>query len=430
VIAAGPGSLPWNSAVLRADTCHSGGMRILFTAAPAYGLMLPAVPLIWAARSAGHEVVLATTSDVAQVGADAGLPVVDVYPDHAELNEFMRATMRPDTGTVGIPGDGERSELIRRAASLGHPFGMFTLLMTEGTVAAGRDFAPDLVVYSSDHKAGRLATRALGVPGLEVGNRVSWSVRDAWYQDLPENPVEAEIERALRDDLAIPDGEPDLIARIDPRAPSMGGLDAEVPDVRDGVPWWSMRFVPYNGGGVFPEWLRRAPGKPRIGVTLGTVVPGMKGVGSLAVTVEALGEMDVDVVLAAGQADLSALGPLPANVRSAGYLPLTALLPSCSLLVHHGGSGTTAAALHHGVPQLIFPAFADNPMSAERVVQRGVGLSHDPSTVDAAAVRELAERLLGEEAFASAARSVSAEMAGQPSPAAIIERLSSSAAAT
>lgn len=81
-------------------------------------------------------------------------------------------------------------------------------------------------------------------------------------------------------------------------------------------------------------------------------------------------------------------------------------LPTCSLIVHHGGSGTTAAPLHYGIPQLVMPTFADNHMSAQRVVERGVGLSLDPTAVAGtdAAVRSSVERLLGEPAFAAAAR--------------------------
>lgn len=71
----------------------------------------------------------------------------------------------------------------------------------------------------------------------------------------------------------------------------------------------------------------------------------------------------------------------------------------------------------------MLPAFADNPMSAQRVVERGVGLSHDPAELDAATVRDLVRRLLDEPQFVRAAREVGAEMADQPSPAAVIERI-------
>jgi UDP:flavonoid glycosyltransferase YjiC (YdhE family) len=155
---------------------------------------------------------------------------------------------------------------------------------------------------------------------------------------------------------------------------------------------------------------------------LGTVVPAMTGVSNLTVVIEALGGMDVDVVLAAGKADLTELGELPANVRSVGFLPLSAFLPTCAAIVHHGGSGTTAAPLFYGIPQLVLPAFADNPMSARRVADRGVGLSHDPATVDVATVRAMVERLLTEDEFRVAAGQVRAEMATQPSPSAILDR--------
>ncbi|WP_235876876.1 hypothetical protein [Saccharopolyspora terrae] len=49
------------------------------------------------------------------------------------------------------------------------------------------------------------------------------------------------------------DAGPEVIARIDPRPPSMGGLTADEPDAFDAVPWWPMRFVAFNGGGEVPQ---------------------------------------------------------------------------------------------------------------------------------------------------------------------------------
>ncbi|TDD41924.1 hypothetical protein E1288_30905 [Saccharopolyspora elongata] len=109
--------------------------------------------------------------------------------------------------------------------------------------------------------------------------------------------------------------------------------------------------------------------------------------------------------------------------RPAGFVPLSGILRDCSLIVHHGGSGTTASALHYGVPQLIVPGGAGNELCAQRVGDRKVGLSADPSTLDASVIRELAERLLAEESFRQEAAEVRAEMAAQPSPAAVIDRI-------
>lgn len=399
-------------------------VKILFAVAPGYGLMLPIVPLMWAARAAGHEILIATTSEMTEVGARAGLPVVDVFPHRDVWSELVNAVF----------GGGDEADLpeeYRLANKEGNPFGLFTLTMTEGTLALGRVFGADLVIYTSDHAAGRLTAAALNLPGLEVGNRVSWSMRDEQFREKHETVGADAITQLLRAKLDIGDGNPTLVARIDPRPPSMGGLSADELDQRDGVPWWSMRFVPYNGGAVVPEWALRRPERPRVCVTLGTVVPIMSGTSTLTAAMAALGEMDVEVILAAGTADLSALGVLPDNVRSVGFLPLSTFLPSCSLIVHHGGSGTTAAPLHYGVPQLVMPSFADNFMSAQRVVERRVGLSLDVTVLDATGaptVRSAVERLLSEPAFAAAAREVSAEMSTQPSPSAVIERLTAALA--
>lgn len=398
-------------------------MRILFAAAPGYGLFLPVVPLVWAARAAGHEVLLATSGDAVDVGARAGLPAVDVFPDRDLWSDLM--------GLVkGTEPAEDLSEEYVRAASAGNPFRLFALTMTEGTLQAGRAFGADLVVHTSDHPAGELAASALGVPTLEVGNRVSWSVRDGGFGI--EHLIGDEIIRSLREKLALPDSGPRVLARIDPRPPSMGGLAEDQPKqdgpnedgtAEHGAPWWPMRYVPFNGGAEVPEWARESPERPRICVTLGTVVPKMTGIGTLSAVLDALAAMDLEVVLAGGDADFSDLGELPANVRSVNFLPLSVFLPTCSLIVHHGGSGTTAAPLHYAVPQLVLPAFADNPMSAQRVVDRGVGLSHDPAELDAATVRDLVRRLLDEPRFARAAREVAAEMADQPSPAAVLDRV-------
>ena len=395
-----------------------GWVKILFCSAPGYGLTLPLIPLIWAARAAGHEVLLATTSEMTEAGARAGLPVRDVFPQRDVWHDLM--------SSVG-PGAGPHDDLpeeYRLARGVGNPFGLFVVTMTEGTIKTGRAFGAELVVYTSDHAAGALAAAALDVPALEVGNRVSWSMRDVDWRDAGHHPFgEDEVSVIMREKLGIGDAKPKVVARIDPRAPSMGGLDAagEHADERDGVPWWPMRFVPYNGGTVVPEWALHRPERPRIAVTLGTVVPALSGVSSLRVVIEALGGMDVDVVLAAGTADLTDLGELPSNVDSVGFLPLSAFLPTCAAIVHHGGSGTTATPLFYGVPQLVLPA--DNPMSAQRVADRGVGLTHDPATVDVATVRALVGRLLEEEAFRTAAAQVRAEMAAQPSPSTVLERV-------
>lgn len=56
------------------------------------------------------------------------------------------------------------------------------------------------------------------------------------------------------------------------------------------------------------------------------------------------------------------------------------------------------------------------------MTDRGVALSHDPTTLHVETARNLTMRLLDDPAFSTAAAEVASEMAAQPSPAAIIAR--------
>lgn len=52
------------------------------------------------------------------------------------------------------------------------------------------------------------------------------------------------------------------------------------------------------------------------------------------------------------------------------------LLPQCSVAIHHGGSGTTAACLRASVPQIICPFVLDQFYWAERMTWLGVAPQH------------------------------------------------------
>jgi rhamnosyltransferase subunit B len=64
---------------------------------------------------------------------------------------------------------------------------------------------------------------------------------------------------------------------------------------------------------------------------------------------------------------------LPPFVRHCAFAPFRRLLPLCGAVVHHGGIGTTAAALAAGCPQLVLPLAWDQPDNAARVRRLGCG---------------------------------------------------------
>lgn len=54
-------------------------------------------------------------------------------------------------------------------------------------------------------------------------------------------------------------------------------------------------------------------------------------------------------------------------------VPFDWLFPQMAAVVHHGGSGTTAAGLRAGVPSIVVPFFMDQPFWGQRVADLGVG---------------------------------------------------------
>jgi sterol 3beta-glucosyltransferase len=59
-------------------------------------------------------------------------------------------------------------------------------------------------------------------------------------------------------------------------------------------------------------------------------------------------------------------GDLPDTVFSLDQAPHDWLFPRMAAIVHHGGSGTTGAALAAGKPQVVCPFVADQPFWAAR----------------------------------------------------------------
>ncbi|MGH8088726.1 MAG: glycosyltransferase, partial [Stenotrophomonas sp.] len=64
--------------------------------------------------------------------------------------------------------------------------------------------------------------------------------------------------------------------------------------------------------------------------------------------------------------------------------PHEALFPRCSIVIHHGGSGTTHSACRAGVPSLVMPFAADQFFWAARLQEMGVAAEPlSPKRLDA-----------------------------------------------
>jgi MGT family glycosyltransferase len=84
-------------------------------------------------------------------------------------------------------------------------------------------------------------------------------------------------------------------------------------------------------------------------------------------------------------------------------VPQPEVLARAALFVTHGGVNSVNEALYAGVPMLVVPQGADQPLVASHVVELGAGLSIRTEDVNVEVVRALAQRLLDEPRFRAAA---------------------------
>ena len=71
---------------------------------------------------------------------------------------------------------------------------------------------------------------------------------------------------------------------------------------------------------------------------------------------------------------------LPETVFKLESAPHDWLFPRMAAIVHHGGAGTSAAAVRAGVPSVVVPFFGDQPFWAHRLLQLGVSPAPIPKS--------------------------------------------------
>jgi vancomycin aglycone glucosyltransferase len=86
-----------------------------------------------------------------------------------------------------------------------------------------------------------------------------------------------------------------------------------------------------------------------------------------------------------------------------------AILPGCQAAVHHGGAGTTAAAMRAGVPSLILWLWLDQPVWAAGVQQLKIGTAQRFSDVNQQSLTAGLRSILTLE-YLARARNIATEM--------------------
>jgi UDP:flavonoid glycosyltransferase YjiC (YdhE family) len=171
-----------------------------------------------------------------------------------------------------------------------------------------------------------------------------------------------------------------------------------------------------------------AAGKPPVYVGFGSM-PGRDAQRMTAIVAEALARTGQRGLLARGAGALGA-ATLPPHLHPLDEAPHDRLFPLVAAAVHHGGAGTTAAALRAGRPSVICPFFGDQPFWARRVAALGAAPAPlDPARLSAdrlaaalaateaesmrAAAERLGELIRREDGVAAAIRVIEAVVADE-----------------
>ena len=99
------------------------------------------------------------------------------------------------------------------------------------------------------------------------------------------------------------------------------------------------------------------------------------------------------------------------------YIPQGEVLPLADAVLCHGGSGSTLAALAHGLPLVLLPAGADQFENAAACEAAEAAIELRPPAVTVDAIRTSLDSVLGESVYAEAANRLADEIRAMRTPA-------------
>lgn len=117
----------------------------------------------------------------------------------------------------------------------------------------------------------------------------------------------------------------------------------------------------------------------------------------------AFAETRYTVILSVGsQTQIADFGDIPANFIVRNYVPQLDVLQHAKLFITHGGMNSASEGLYYGVPLIVLPQSADQPLIARRVAELGAGIHLHQEGLTAGDLREAAERVLRDESIQKA----------------------------
>ena len=350
-------------------------------------------------RSRGHTVTLGVAPNMLNLTRGFGLDAVPIGVDSKDLltSDLVRRDMRAANPVrrvralkaVAAHGwDELRTGLVNLSA--GADLVVTGLLGQEigSAVAEARDISFAALHYSPVRANTAVplvpvATGRLQGAAWRAGEAVRWGLTRAEENrhraglGLPRAVVD--LPRRLRDRGALE------VQAYDPAL--VPGLSAEWGTRRPFAGW--LDLVRADHDPLLDAWLEEGPAPVYVG--FGSM-PVKNPAALLANVSRMCRDLDVRALVTAGWSEVAA--SQDERVRIAGAVNHTAVLPRCSVAVHHGGSGTTAAAVRAGIPSVVCPFSGDQRMWGGLLRRHGVGTWTRFSRLDAVSLRDSVSAML------------------------------------
>jgi len=367
-------------------------VKVLVSTTPHLGHFLPLVPIARALDRRGHDVVVAAEPGFSPAIEREGLRAVGVGRD-LTLDDML--AVLPDIAEVA-PEDQDAYARPRVFVELRANDALDDL---RGFVA---EWQPDLVVRDGAELASWAIAEQLDFPHVTAGaadSAAEWDrIAGPWIKDLGRRVGIPALRASSMHRYALFDVAP---------AGFHDWSDTPTARVyRPGEP-------PAGGGsGALDSRLGAFDDAPLVYTTLGTE---FYDPSFMQTMIAAARRARRNVVATIGRGnDPAAVAPADERVLVVDWLPQDELLDRVDVVLCHGGTGTVAGPLVHGVPLVIVPHGADQFANAARVVELGAGIALSPEDQDAEHIEAALAAVLADPRYRAAAQEVAAATARLP----------------
>jgi len=363
-------------------------MRVLFFGCPGFGHIVPQLPLARAMRDRGDQVAFVAAASLGPLLEAEGIALLAAGPEVPDLVVELKRTTGVDILAAPPSAEIEAEIFAGARIDLGY----------EDSLAAARGFKPDLIVVDAMDYVGRIVASALDIPYAVIA--LGPAVRPDSVAATDARSAQSHTARGLTPHEAR--------WYLDTCPPALQFDDFQAPATR-----LALRPEAYTGGAAVP-----APSgsrdRPRVLVIFGTlfVIPEV-----ITPIVQALLTRDLDIRVALGPMRTAEEFHVDSDrVEFVGFIPLAQLLSDVDAAVTVGGAGTILGALAHGLPMVLTPLAADQPLHAGRAAAAGAGITFPVGEFKPEDVAEAVANVLEMPDYKEAAQRVAAEIKAMASP--------------